>query len=523
MIVRLALAFLTVASSGCAHAGRPAPHGLVDPRAFDQFISEIERLDGQALKIRENRSISWRETVQSIRKEILNAQSTADLERAFRKLDLAYPSRHASYSFEHDGGVGLVPRVRFISEWIQSDKVQLRVSDIDRDFEIEPEIRPVAGDTVIAINGRAIKDWLEEGFAYCKFPLKLQCDVEFAENFRLQRFSWDQSQPLNYTLQRGSKVWILNVPLRTPRGGVTTDFGHDCAGEKNRYPGFKLKYLGSKACVYSSRKYPSTVILRISSFRYSDNDKIKSVSAEVDRLRLWLQRQRQIDHLIIDLSNNSGGDSSAPYFRLLVSKAFQGPSLIQFKKIPELDISQIRSRLFWESSQAEGWFQQLKTGGEWDKISWGEFLPPLPNFCSGRQNCKDGFIQPFPDPFKGKITIIVNSGCMSACDTFTYMAKSLLADRVSFVGQPSTAETGYGRLSVHLLKEPMNGSWTVVTAQGNDQPNPEWVSQVVITTKTVDSDGDLMDGFPVRIDTFVPSTISNRDTWIQDAVRASVR
>jgi len=97
--MRISCLLFFVSIVGCVHARNPAAAGdLVNLAAFDELTSEVERLDGQVLQIRENRAISWGNIVRSLRGEIQSAKTMDDLERTFRKLDMAYSSCPESLS-----------------------------------------------------------------------------------------------------------------------------------------------------------------------------------------------------------------------------------------------------------------------------------------------------------------------------------------------------------------------------------------------------------------------------------------
>jgi len=523
----LPLLSLTFLISACAtrSISEPTNSDFISAEAFSEFVTEIERLDGDVLKVRENRPIAWKKITERLKDRIREARSEKDLDQTFRQLDLSYPSQHAGHDFKYSGPAALVPKVRFVSNWITLDRVELVVSNVDSDFMVGKRGIPALGDRVVAINFRSIPSWFEEGFEFCKFPQKNQCDAEFAANFRLQRFSWTQEKPLVYTLERSGRTWDVNIPLRPSiGGGVTVDMGHGCSGDLDRYSDFQLRYAGNKACLYTSKRQPRTAILRISSFRYSEGEAIGGVRQEVDHLHRWLTRNKNLQKLIIDLADNSGGDSPLPYFRLFMNRSFQGPDFTKLKNIHELSDPKFRAKTLWDSPEAEAWYQGMVKSGELAKIPVDGFLPPMPKFCLGPPSlCDHNLIKPFPDAFSGTIVLIVNRYCMSACDRFTFIAKDLLNDRTKLVGEPTSADTGYSRLTVHLLKQKQNGLWTVLSAQGDGVTEQEWESQSVVTAETVNKSGELLDGHPVAIDTFVPTIFDSKIKWPDLAVSAAVK
>jgi hypothetical protein len=510
---------------GCASSPNIRRQPAASPQvAFDELVSEMERLDGEFIELRnEKRHEAWAQVSSLLKSQFQSADSDFEISEVFRQLDQAYPSRHASIQTHFTSPAKLVPTVRFRSHWIAPGVVQLVVSQVDADAMFMEAQTPVADDQVIAINQRPIESWYSEAYDFCKFPLKSQCSAEFAEEFRLQNYSWNESQPLQYTLKRRERTWNVSIPLRVSRGGgVTIENGHGCRTEKDRYQGFSLAYSGENACAYSTIHAPGTLILRITSFRYGSRGAVPSVNKEVTLLHKWLVQQRDLRHLIIDVVDNGGGDNAAPYFRLLLGHPFRESVQFRIKKVKELEDPHIRSALFWGSKDNEKWFQSLKSSAAWETLAFGSYLPALPQFCNGdRATCHGNALMPLPSPFLGRVTVLMNRQCMSSCDHFVFMAKDFLGSRVTFIGEPTTADMGYARLAIHVLKKTQSGQWTRITPTDENLGPDDLAVQSVVVSQTRSNDDKILDGHPFWPDIFVPTTSDDENEWIQNAVRLS--
>lgn len=65
---------------------------------FDEFVKQVERIDGDGYLPRQNRKELLNSNIQTLRKELQNAKTKFDVGRVFKRFDAAYPNLHAHIS-----------------------------------------------------------------------------------------------------------------------------------------------------------------------------------------------------------------------------------------------------------------------------------------------------------------------------------------------------------------------------------------------------------------------------------------
>ncbi|MBK9322894.1 MAG: hypothetical protein IPM97_08120 [Bdellovibrionaceae bacterium] len=308
---------------------------------FDAYLKEVERLDGDGLLPRHNRKLSWNQLTQKLRSELKKSQSRMEMGRVFTRLDAAYTNLHAhirlnpDYDFTSEGRPMIA--ASFQPEFISEDGSvpRYRVANVRKEYfiHLEPNQRPQKGDEVIAINGISIKKWSDENFEFCKFPLRNQCESDFWDNFRKGNLSWYRRQPLSYSLKRDGKRIDIKIPVYARVENNSSSSSNNqkptpCGAEPDRYPNFDLVYQGYQACVYENKTLPNTSLLRIRSFRYKKGELVNDidhVSKEVERFakKYWDKKSQIVQHLIIDVVDNGGGDIVTDWSAQFLDKLFK--------------------------------------------------------------------------------------------------------------------------------------------------------------------------------------------------------
>lgn len=502
-------------------------------RMLDLMRQEVLRLDGEGLLVRENRPESWDRTVDRLQAELIAAGTPRAFAKVFLRFDASYANWHARSRLGKElAGAApkrISPSVRFMGEWLGPDQTQIVVESVDSNFPGGGADRPQPGDLIRAINGKGIDTWLDENFLFCKYALKSQCDFDFGYQFFRQVLSWNSVERLNYTLERAGRTWTVDVPF-SESPSLASRAPAECRAERG-YLGFHRVYAGLRACVYESDTDPSTALIRISSFVYRNlapEEKIRSVSDEVEALLPWWQGHATWKHLLIDVTSNGGGESPIPYYGILLTKPFQ-EQYVTFHKIREFEDQRMRRALFWSAGDRDGshelWFKKIVSNGTWAKIPFGDFLPPVPMFCPYQDRpCDEGSFSTFEHPFRGQVSVLVNSYCFSSCDGFVWTVKTLLQDRTKVYGHPQAADSAFSRVDVHLVKDLRTQTYhTEVTPQGvSPSSGPSLLNQGVVVTRSTDAAGEYLSGRPVPLDQFIPLTRSNQDHWIDDVVGAAL-
>ena len=498
---------------------------------------EIERTDGEGILVRDGKPRTFQKILEQIKQEAKMATNWQELSRAFAKLDMAYPNLHASYEPGNEMTLPerLTPLVRFSVDWLAPTRTVVRISSLDKTNYSNEEI-PKRGDLLLEINGKPVSDWMKENFDFCKWPIKEQCDLEFPKIFFKELSGWTRKDPLVYTLKRDDKIWKVNVPVEERKRSKDTSYLL-CQNNLDRYFGFKPVYIGKHACFFQNDKDPSTMILRISTFMYKRNSQpvndkwpdqeknFKSVKEEVDAFRpFWQEMAPKIKNLVLDVSDNGGGNEPTPYYEIFFDRPYQ-EQWVRFRKIKELDDSSLRNAIFWNTTGQEIWFQNLKKEKIWDSVVYGDFLPPVPMFCaSDSKDCREDLFPVRPHGFKGKVSLILNHSCVSSCDGFVFAFKAELGERVTLIGQFQAADTAYSRIrfGVRIDQALPNGFEVVSLPQYGKIEESFAFSQVVVITRSVKHDGTVVSGKPLSLDHFVPNNLEQNGNWHMEAVKTAI-
>ncbi len=411
------------------------PSPTIRSHALEALAAQMERLDGEALYVRENRATDWREIVEDLQQEAELAPSWFSFMRSLLRLNLAFPNLHSSMrpgkeAMKHIPK-RILPSIEFSAEWYSEHQIRYVVSRVGTENRRADELLPRIGDEVVAINGRKTADWQKENFEFCKFSIKEQCDFELPLTFAKELLSWTRDEPLTYTLKRNEATWSVSVEIKE----VGTYFpppqrAYSCKQELNRYADFTLVYGGNRACIYESNKFPGKAIFRIGSFNYPDetlvkNEPIDSLQKEIEALYPWWLQHATWSHLIFDIIDNHGGNSPIGYYQILFQHDFQ-EQYVSFKKTPEMEILHLRESIFWGSPGQEIWFQNILNSGIWATIPQYQYTNPIPMFCADEsKDCRVGLFPVRKHPFRGRISVLLNQWCVSSCDGFAYTDQAI--------------------------------------------------------------------------------------------------
>jgi hypothetical protein len=243
-------------------------------------------------------------------------------------------------------------------------------------------------------------------------------------------------------------------------------------------PGFTLAWQGTMLCVFENSKVAGTQIWRIETFfseqartRDGEIGKLKSVAQEIDAFyeQFWKTSAPNVKHLVIDLAGNGGGESAMPWLKLLLVKPFQS-MLVRFKKIHEFDSPAVRKALFGNSDAFAQFLGALERDGTLAKIREGDGLPLTPMFCAADDSsCASALHQPRSHGFVGRLSLVIDPYCNSACSTFAWLLNDKL--RVEIFGLPDMGDTAFARLrTFSAMTAPENPSRAWKTTHRSKHP-----------------------------------------------------
>ena len=533
----------------CAENGSPNPSSHTSLSAqqklalFDLVVAEIERLDGDGLIIRHTRPESWRETVARLRKEAALSATLIDYGYVFHRLRGTYPNFHAAVNIADAYRAPWMQGDRWLPVIIRADVVKpgvkrpsLRIAWIDQAWANAPpprDTRPPLGDVVTAINGRPTSEWLRENEIFCKQPLAAQCPMEFHRNLARGYLFWRPDTPLVVDVERQGEAvrftidpTVVSTPSLTTSAATPPAF---CDAAVGRVPdGFVLAWAGTMVCVFEHPKLAGTQIWRISSFaseqsrtRDAKPGTHKTVREETAAFyeKFWAKNAPTVKHLIIDVAGNGGGENVLAWYQLLFTKPYQS-SFVRFKKIREFDEPAVRQALFWKSNTFADFVDKLKQDGSFSKIREGEWLPPFPMFCPNDDaTCLTEKHEPRAHGFSGRVSLIVDPLCISACVEFARNVKVALGARV--VGLPDSADTTFSRLQIHFGFD-VDGQ--PVTAVADESKVKSRVgSFTVAATLSTNATGVVHSGQPLTPDRVVERRWNqDGDQWAREAVAAAL-
>jgi hypothetical protein len=485
------------------------PSGTMQAQIIKELRDEMIRLDGEGLVARKGRSESFVQTTNKLAAQALDNQSVHDFFHSFSQVDATYTNLHSRTGFpESIVNVIDLPWYKDQSVWLFADTTQTQTRYF-ADYIPDPAAaaKISEGAELIAINGRAISEWTDEHFLYCKLPLKEQCDRWFEGGLLSLKLAWKGSTDLVYTfLHEGKSV---DVKIEFKRDWNTTEKQradrYRCDYKANkRYPGYKLVHLGYFACLFEKENDPSVGLLRISSFQYNRRRRplnpYKNIWEEVvDLEKAWIPKSGQYKNLIIDVLDNTGGNLPIGYYQLLVQGKFQ-EQYVMFKKTPELENTKLRSFIFWRDPAQEMSYQRWISTGIWSQMSYGEFSKPIPMFCADHSKpCEDSLWRAKEHDFQGQVHVMLNDRCISSCDGFAASMKDNLDAK--FYGFPQAADSAYSRLRLDVLwdENSEKGFRIVVAPQRADTPDNLIVSQVVAVSLACDAKGNIFAGNPIPL------------------------
>lgn len=535
--MKFLIAFLLASSNVLCSEPLLNPSTTTLSNFFDEYVATIERLDGDGLLPRKNRPETWPITVAKIKQEFINSKDKIDMGQALKRLDQTYTNLHSSISLnsaydlrKRDGSLSLPISIKVKTVLKNQKSFTFLLSKVKSEaFTNNKEITPQVGDEVIAINNQKMQLWEKELFLSCKYPLREQCYIEFFDQLRKEYLGWDRRTPLNLTLKRKLKVWTVNIPLPVAdNSNQVAEKSFPCNVNETTYKPFKISYTGLNACAYEDVKQPGIVLLRISSFNYSNNpeEKIGNITEETKLFweMYWKQKAPITKKLIIDVSDNSGGDSPIRWYELFFNHPFQ-EQYVRFKNITELENDDIKKALFYNDPAKFISYKNFKANGIIAKLTANDFLPPVPAFCANsNHDCREDLYSPLDNKFKGQVRIITNQWCHSSCVGFVWNMKDVLKDRVKFVGLPDNGDGTYGRVIIRASFDSKFENYNIsihprTSGKRANAQGDTFFEQTISVTQSTDRNGRTISGIPQKMDVWIPITFDiNWEQWQSKAL-----
>jgi hypothetical protein len=502
-----------------------------------RLVATIDRLDGEGLLPRANRPEPWAKTTARLQRAAGQAQSWAELGHVFKQLDATYPNLHAHLTLAPYLDVAatqgkLQLPVQFAADGLSpaASSDRYRISSIDPAAlpGVLPPNLPKVGDALVAINGRPLASWQAENFIFCKLPLRVQCDQALFRDLQSETLSWWRAQPLTFTLARGERRWTIRVPARTVEAAKTAVAAKapakvPCEVSPDRYPGFQLVYRGFHACAYENPALPRTQLIRLDSFFYRDapeDGEIGNTGDEVEAFwnRYWKTRSASSRRVILDVTQNHGGEAPVLWYGLFFTRPFQ-EEYVSFRRFAELSSDDVLDGVLYGDGSKRRFIEGLRRSGVWDRVGPGGLLPPIPQFCApGAGGCETARFKPRENHFRGQVRVIVDAGCISSCVGLIWNLGDVLGPRTRYFGFPDSGDSAFSRANVDLSLSP-TGEVRVEVAS-DAAPLPDWskgalLRQRVSVSRSTDASGKVLSGKPRPLTAFIaPRAEESADAWV---------
>ncbi|WP_210288144.1 hypothetical protein [Martelella radicis] len=360
--------------------------------------------------------------------------------------------------------------------------------------------RPALGDRLIAVNGLSVSDWCACHLPYLRWSTRegMWWTLAKALSQRSREVSPELYLPeAQFTLQGGAGD-TYDLALDWRAADTISWSGSFRKPGENRYPGFSHQF--SRPCfeLYRSDDLP---IVLLDWKRFSEDH----VIADTDALITWAKKAGVLDHhVIFDGTRSRGGGYGAYVLQALTSKPFKTTfGNLRLSDAVEPFIDLIRRGREEGASLKEVDAGVWMDGGSWlwdwlvtdvrDGLARGDaYSNDVPFKLTHLPKTSDGFIDPHPDHFTGRLVAMFGPYGGSHLDQFAAMVKD---NGVGFtLGMPTA---GY------------SNTWEWVEDVAFPLSGRPAVGLMYSMGHTIRPNGELLDGNPPAVDDYIPQTRDN--------------
>ena len=465
---------------------------------YNRMISEIEFLDAEGIETRNrSREVSWKKIKKHYKKRFLASKNWDELESVYEKFGNGFVNLHSSFRFFSPNGK-------------KSDAV---LSNLKIGYEY-PEINffeRESKEDISHFNETPIDEVFKKFLNYeCSFNSDIGCQMYFSSQFRRGKLTVKGERVKSIRLKNGRTLKVTYKKASSARPG-------DWEGFEKKYSDWNLVKKGYRVAVLQKKNVALVKVLDFiykrgsgRDFRCSKSGGEGSMCADILLIREALDSiKNKTNYLVLDMQNNRGGRENTAFVAEFALKPFYDLR-VRYKKTNLLDDEVLRKYLFYSSSRAETWYQNLVANGTLASIKNGSYLPQRGDFCRGSRNCEMKPIEPNKKDRKyKKITVLTNQMCVSSCDDFVWRMQEF-AD-ASIIGQPQAADATYSRILVAFY---LDQKGRIANKYFGDGQKVEVAGRKIATmripySRTVSKDGKLLQGRPARLARLVPVTKEN--------------
>ncbi len=472
---------------------------------FDLMLHEIESIDAEAIETRNaSKTTQWQDYVSGHKEAIINAEDSDQLKSALDAFFSGFVNLHARYKYWY-------PHQNLASRnWKSEQKLGVTFPELEF-FEIG------SSKKLTHLNGKDISaEFNSFNDLRCRGSNSLYCAKRFISKIHARTFPLDGDTLANYTLENGEVVRLTydTIPGQDRYSELTKaiEIGDEFDGWERIDIGYKVAVLRNE----------NIALVKIKDFVYpKGNDgglrceQVASDSTQCGDIQLIRRAlaslKQSTEHLIIDLQDNYGGNENSRFIAELCPDDFTDLA-VQFRKKSFLNDPHLRGYLFYGSERTENWYQELQMSGAYEKVKEGDFFETIGDFCRGSETCQLEDISPNPTARQDwkSITILTNEGTASSGDDFTYRLHRF--GNAMLVGQPQCADLTYSLVKVIFYVNSANEIKRKYVS--NPRTDYEVSGDLIFEcdiplTRSIDENGDLLQGNPLDLDIAVPLTSDN--------------
>lgn len=487
---------------------------------YKSIVQEIDYLDAEGIAVRNStKTVSWEQYKKYHKKPFTKSKTFQELEENFKNFGSGFVCGHSDFDF-------LYTNEKDKAAAIKSDiKIGFTYPDVSF-FDLKSK------KTIKLINGKPINAVFEHFLNYQTANNTLNdCQNAFVKAFEKGRLLVDGEKLHSITFQDETAQKITFSPK------ISTKSFYEIYSEaivlEGKYKDWQVVEQGYKVAVLQQK---NVALVKIKDFIYfkgrggemacQEAAKDSTQCSDIQIIRKALKKiADETDYLVIDLQGNYGGQENTWFLSELCPNDFYDLR-VQYKKTPLLKNDTLRPYLFYNSERAENWYQNLAKSSVYKQIDDGDFLPIRADFCRGDELCEMKPISPTGTSTQDfeQIIVLVNEDTASSADDFAYRMNEY--GNALMAGQPQSADLTYSLVGVLFYidkKGDIQKTYVGNRQQEHEVNGTELLKFSIPYSKTVDKNGHLLQGKPLKLDVEVPITKDNFENREENTLQIVVQ
>ncbi|OKY26517.1 S41 family peptidase [Thalassotalea sp. PP2-459] len=464
----------------------------------ESLLNGIESVDGVTIELRDStRVVKWDNFKKIATRNVVSASDWSSLYSAINNIHDGIINRHSYIQVEE----GIRKHVKAIAKWPRY-KLGYTWPNITF-FDLDNK------QTILSLNGTSVIDLFDEFFnLYCNDVHDIGClklfSVAIGRGYRFK----DNAEKLDVTFKGGSKKQVL-TPQKLKKIAKKGE-PKQCENLYTNLPK-NLVFKGDQSCLFEIDNHYLLKIRYFGRWGTEQNDiycqKVTTEGMCSDILAIKnILSQQTAKPLIIDLQNNGGGSENTPWIAALTTNGFMD-NVVLYRSLALLKDKDIRKDSFYDNEYAENWYQKIKV----NMSEQHKYLPPRADFCRGSKECALENIPSAKLPIKYRaLTLVINETCVSSCDDFVWRTRRYAQAKT--VGQLPATDGAYARIKGYIYVDKQGNIGHTHVGESQDVPAEAetlLVSYRMPISKTIDVDGNNLDGADNVLDVAIPITKEN--------------